>query len=257
MTTDNQPLPAPNNGALPVEQMPRRRPLVVAGILVLLVAVVAGVIWGVTRSDEGSSSITHGTASATATPVPRVLYQTDWSQGADGWKLPAGAKIIDGHLEIESGDALSLQVPYVPTTANYAVVMDYLLKATMTGARFGVTSRNTAGDELYSVLMRCSPHTRVLPGLWDPTKGACPGIAMELTPGGKYPGGYWVTDYAIGTGAQTFRVETRGNTVTMCPVVNGCVVPVTSPKPMSASPQLSIETSAVKLQIMRIVVTTL
>ncbi|HEV8194557.1 MAG TPA: hypothetical protein VGP82_24160 [Ktedonobacterales bacterium] len=257
MITDEQPLPTPNDGTSPVQRAPRRRPLAIAGILVVLAVVVAGAIWGVTRGNAGSISATHGTTSATATPVPRVLYQADWSQGAGGWKLPTGARIVDGHLAIESSDALSLQIPYVLTTPNYAVEMDYLLQATMTGGRFGVTSRDTAGDELYAVRMLCSPHTRVLPGTWDPTKGACPGIALESTPGGKYPGGYWTTDYAIGTGAQTFRVETRGNTVVMCPVENGCVVPVTSPKPMSASPQLSIETRAVKLLITRLVVTTL
>lgn len=254
MATDNQPLPAPNDGAATVQRAPRRQPLVVAGLLVVVVAVVAGAIWGVTRGNAGASSTT---SDATATPAPRVLYQANWSQGADGWTLPTGAKIVDGHLDIESADALSLQIPYVPTTPNYAVEMDYLLEATMKGGRFGITSRDTVGNEIYSVLMQCSPHTRVLPGAWDPSKGACPGIALELTPGGKYPGGYWVTDYAIGTGAQTFRVEKRGNTALMCPVVNGCDVPVTSPKPMADSPQISIETRAVKLLVTRLVVTTL
>jgi hypothetical protein len=255
--TGEQPLPTPNNGTSPAQRAPRRRPLVVVGMLVVLVAVIAGAIWGVAHSTAGSSPAARGASSATATPVPRVLYQADWSQGAAGWRLPAGAKITDGHLDIESSDALSLLIPYVPTTQNYAVEMDYLLQATMRGGRFGVTSRDAAGNELYTVRMLCSPHTRVLPGAWDPTKGACPGVALELTPGGKYPGGYWTTDYAIGTGPQTFRVETRGNTVVMCPVVDGCVVPVTSPRPMTPSPQLSIETRAVKLLITRLVVTTL
>src|SRR5579871_3516075 len=26
---------------------------------------------------------------ATSTPIPTVLYQADWSSGADGWTLPA------------------------------------------------------------------------------------------------------------------------------------------------------------------------
>jgi hypothetical protein len=185
-----------------------------------------------------------------------VLYQADWSHGNDGWKLPAGAKIIDGHLEIESSAALALQIPYVATTPNYAVEMDYLLQATMKGGRFGVTSRNAAGTLLYSVFMQCTPEAPIPPGTWNPSNGACPGVALELTPGGTYPEGFWTTDYAIGTGAQTFRVDARGNTVAMCPVKDDCVVPVTSPKPLSASQQLFIDTRAVKLQITRVVVTT-
>ena len=257
MMDDRQPTGTMTDETPRTRQTRRWRPFVVAGLAILLVAVVAGAIWGVTRGTDASTSATHGTASATATPAPRILYQADWSHGADGWHLPAGAQIVNGKLNIASADALSLHIPYVPTTPNYAVEMDYLLQATMKGGRFGITGRTAAGDQLYMVEMQCSPHTRVLPGAWDPTKGACPGIALELTPGGKYPGGYWVTDYAIGTGPQTFRVEKRGNTVLMCPVVDGCDVPVTSPKPMAASQQVSIETRAVKIEITRVVVTTL
>ena len=256
MITDQQPLPSQNDGPSPIRRQPRR-PLVIAGLVAVMVAVLAGAIWGVTRGNMGSIAATQSTPRATATTAPRVLYQANWSQGADGWTLPAGAKIVDGQLDIESGDALSLQIPYVPTMTNYAIEMDYLLEATMTGGRFGVTARNTDGNELYAVSMLCSPHTRVPPGTWNPLKGACPGVAMELTPGGKYPGGYWVTDYAISTGAQTFSVETRGNSVLMCPVRDGCVVPVTSPKPLPSAQHLSIETRAVKLLITRMVITTI
>ncbi len=245
------------NGPSPEQRPSRRRPLVVAGAVLVLVAVVIGAIWGITRGNAGSTSVTHGTPSATATPVPRVVYQADWSQGPDGWKLPAGAKIVNGHLELEGIDPLSLEIPYVPTTPNYAVEMDYLLQATMKGGRFGVTSRNPAGDQLYAVSMQCTPETVILPGAWDPSDGACPGVVLELTPGGAYPGGFYTSDYVIGTGPQTFRVETRGKSVAMCPIKDDCVVPVTSAKPLGSTQHLSIETRAVKLQITRVIVTTL
>jgi hypothetical protein len=253
---DNQQL----QETVPHEASPKqpRRPRVVTGLVLVLVAVIAGAIWGVTRSAGGGGTATSAPPHATATSAPpRVLYQSDWSQGADGWNLPTGAKIVDDHLELAGIDALSLQIPYVPTTQNYAVEMDYLLQATMRGGRFGVTSRNAAGDQLYAVSMQCTPEAPIPPGTWDNTNGACSGVVLELTPGGTYPSGFYTTDYTVGTGAQTFGVEARGNTVAMCPVKGDCVVPVTSAKPLGSAQHLSIETRAVKIQITRVVVMTL
>ncbi len=254
MIGNQQPPNTVPSAAPPPQERPRRRAFVVAGLLVVLVAVIAGATWGVSRS-AGTNTSAHVPPQATATP--RVLYQANWSQGADGWKLPAGATIADGHLELESSETLSLEIPYVPTARNYAVEMDYLLQATMKGGRFGVTARSGIGDQLYSLSMQCTPEAPIPAGTWNPSNGACSGVVLELTPGGTYPEGFWTTDYTVGTGAQTFRAEAHGNSVDMCPVKDDCVVPVTSPKPLPASQHLFIETRAVKIQITRVVVTTL
>src|SRR5262249_55424942 len=122
MISDQQPPEGAAKAESPPPRNKRPRPFVVASLFIVLVAVVAGAIWGVSRS-AGGGGAAHAPLQATATPAPRVLYRADWSQGANGWTLPAGATLADGRLQIASSDALSLQIPYVPTTPNYAVEM--------------------------------------------------------------------------------------------------------------------------------------
>jgi hypothetical protein len=230
---------------------PRRRPLVIFGMLVVLAAVIASAIWGVTRSNASSTSAAHGTSPA-ATAVPRVLYQADWSQGANGWKLPAGAKIVNGNLVLDSKDLLRVPVPYVPT-GNYALEMDFQIEAVTVGGHFGFTVQNPAGKNQYFAQMDCTPMHQ---GAWTPAMGGCPGAVLVSVAGGSYPSGLWTSDYVISPGPQNFRMEvTSNNTVNFCPV-HDCLVPVTSAKPFGTPPQLLIEDRAVKLLITHIAVTT-
>jgi hypothetical protein len=256
MLTDRQPPQAPNDG---VAQGPeatrtsRRSPLVNLALLILLVAVVTGAIWGISRSNAGTTSTTQGTAKASATPVPHVLYQADWSQGADGWKLPVGAKIVNGNLVIDSKSLLQVPIPYVPT-GNYALEMDFQIEAITVGGHFGFTVQNTSGENQYFAQMDCTPMHQ---GAWNPAIGGCPGSVLVAVSGGSYPTGLWTSDYVIAPGPQNFRMEVSdNNTVNFCPV-HDCLVPVTSAKPFGTPPQLLIEDRAVKLLITRVAITTL
>ena len=92
MLTDQQLLDASGAGSSTQPPAPRwRRPLAIAGAVVVLMAIIAGVIWGVTRGNAGVANHPGAAPSATATPAPRVVYQSDWSHGADSWTLPATA----------------------------------------------------------------------------------------------------------------------------------------------------------------------
>src|SRR5579885_931958 len=110
MLTDRQPPQVPHAGETQGQHAPRkarRNPLAILGLLVVLVAVIAAGIWGVTRANTGATSVAQQTPHATATPAaPRILYQADWSHGTDGWQLPAGAQIVNGSLVINSKDLL-------------------------------------------------------------------------------------------------------------------------------------------------------
>ncbi len=235
------------------DQQPRgRRPLVVAGMLVILVAIIAGAIWGVTRSNAGGATA-QGTARATATAVPRVLYQANWSRGAGGWTLPAGAKAENGNLVIDSKSLVRVPIPYVPA-GNYALEMDFQIEAVTVGGHFGFNVQNTAGANQYFAQMDCTPMHQ---GAWTPAMGGCPGSVLVAVAGGAYPSGLWTSDYVIAPGPQTFRMEvSNDNTVNFCPV-HDCLVPVSSARSFATPPRLFIEDRAVKLLITRIAITTL
>lgn len=256
MLTDRQPPHIPGDGTAQGQDATRksqRSPLAIFALLVVLVAVIAGAIWGVTRGNAGTSPTTQGTSKATATPAPRVLYQADWSQGADGWTLPAGAKIDNGNLVIDSKGQLQVPIPYVPT-GNYALEMDFQIEAVTIGGHFGFTVQNPAGANQYFAQMDCTPMHQ---GEWTPAMGGCPGSVLVAVSGGSYPAGLWTSDYVISPGPQTFLMQVSGNnTVNFCPV-HDCLVPVTSAKPFGTPPLLLIEDRAVKLLITRVVVMTL
>lgn len=255
MLTDQQPHYAPSDGTPRAQQatrVPRSRPLVITGIVVVLVAIVAGAIWGATRSHAGGTTTARATPSATATTIPHVIYQADWSHGADGWTLPAQATIVDGHLLLDSKTPISLQIPYIPTTPTYAIDMEFQIEAVTPGGYFGLTTRNAAGDSQYAAQMMCTPMHE---GAWTPAMGGCPGAVLVTIRGGRDPSQLFTSDYVIGPGTQTFHLEVTSDTVNFCPV-NDCLVPVTSAQPLDASPHIFIEDRAVKLLITRVTLTT-
>lgn len=235
----------------------RWRPAMVAGIFVVLLAVIAGVIWGITRLNAAATVRAPITASATttatATPAPRVVYRSDWSHGAAGWTLPVSAKIVGGHLALDGSAAVSVEIPYVPTTRSYAIEMDFQILSVAIGGHFGLTARNARGDRQYLAQMQCTPMHQ---GAWNPALGGCAGAILVAARGGTYPTGLWTSDYVVHSGPQTFSVDVSGDTVNFCPA-GDCLIPVTSAVPMDSSPHLMIEDRAVRLLVTRVIVTTL
>jgi hypothetical protein len=248
MLTDQQ----PDAASVGTNLLPRwRRSLAIAGAVVVLLAIVAAVVWGATRESLEGVVRTRVTPSATATPTPRVVYQSDWSHGAKSWTLPATVKVEGGHLAISGGQAVEVEIPYVPTTRNYTVEMDFEIVRAEIGGHFGLTAFNAAGERQYLAQMQCTPMHQ---GAWNPTLGGCAGAILEDTNRGTYPSGLWTSDYVIHGGPQTFSVTLTGDTLNFCPV-NDCLEPVISPSPMDASPHLMIEDRAVNLIVTRVTVT--
>ncbi len=251
MITEQQPQLAPSDCTSSGRHVPRvPRPLIITGTVVVLVAIVAGTFWGVTRSNGGNTTTARPLPSATATSVPQVVYQADWSHGANGWTLPAQAKIVDGHLLIDSKTDLALQIPYIPQTRNYATEMDFELEGLTVGGHFGITTRDASGDLQYSAEMTCTPMHE---GAWTPDMGGCPGAVYLNVHYTKNRDDNFASDYIIHSGPQTFHVEVMGDTVNFCPA-GDCLVPVTSAKPLDASPHIFIAVRAVKLLITRVTV---
>jgi len=217
---------------------PRRSsPWRALGIVVALVAVGAGLIWVLGQIPvDGTSTNPSAYATATATALPRLVYQSDWSQGADGWTLPAGATIADGKLSIKTVDPLLIPIPYAITSRNYAMEMDYLLVGNNKGGRFGVSAQDASGKVQYQLEFDCTPET-VLPHSGDfYSNGKCPGDVLEDSSGG----GFFAADYKIGPGAKTFRAEVHNNTVFMCVLTSDCLEPITGTTPLVSSPHVFI-----------------
>lgn len=252
MLTNHQPL---NSHTPDGREAARRRPLVVGGIIALLLAIIAAIIWGAARANSGvGAGVTaHATPSVTATSAPRVVYQSDWLHGADGWNLPATAQVVDGHLIIDGSAAVDIMIPYVPTTRIYTIQMDYQILSVEIGGRFGLTAFNATGDRQYLGQMQCTPMHQ---GAWNPSMGGCVGAILVMVRGGTYPSGLFTSDYVVHGGPQTFTIAVTGDTVNLCPL-DDCLVPVASATPMDASPRLMIEDRAVKLMVTRITVTAL
>jgi hypothetical protein len=208
------------------------------GIFVALVAVGAGLIWVLEQIPTESTSDSASTyATATATALPHLVYQSDWSHGADGWTLPAGAKIADGKLSVKTVTPLLIPIPYAIPSRNYSVEMDYLLVGNNKGGRFGFSAQDASGKVQYQLEFQCTTET-VLPGPGDYySNGKCPGDVLE----GSAGGGYFAADYQIGPGAKTFRVEVHNNSVFMCVLISDCLEPITGNTPLASSPHIFID----------------
>lgn len=253
MRADHHLFNAPEAGSSPGRRAPRWRSLVIAGTVVSLLAILAGVVWGITRLQPGTAVAPHATPTVTATTAPHLVYQSDWSRGADGWKLPATATVSDGHLIVDGSQAVSITIPYTPMTRNYTLTMDFEILSVTLGGHFGLTARNAAGDRQYLAQMQCTPMHE---GAWNPALGGCAGAILVAARGGTYPSGLWTSDYVIHGGPQTFQVEVTGDTVNFCPA-DDCLVPVNSATPLDASPRLIIEERGVRLLVRRVTITTL
>ena len=228
-----------------------RRPLAIVIAAGMLVAIIAAVIWGATHGNTGVAVQPRATPSATATPAPRVVYQSDWSHGANGWTLPASVQVADGHLAISGSQAVQVEVPYVPTTRNYTIEMDYQIVRAEIGGHFGLTAFNGSGDRQYLAQMQCTPMHQ---GAWNPSLGGCVGAVLVTARGGTYPSGLFTSDYVVHGGAQSFSLGLEGDTVNFCSS-GDCVSPVSSATSLDAAPHLMIEDRAVNLIVTRVTVT--
>ena len=68
------------------------------------------------------------TATAVVTPsataVPRLVYQADWSHGLDGWTATPGWSVAGGALQSDMGRDREITSPFRPPTPDYAIELN-------------------------------------------------------------------------------------------------------------------------------------
>src|SRR5438874_891729 len=100
---------------------PRQALLIsLVGCLLFLAACSAG-----TSSTPSVSPTPRATPTATPSvptlPAGTVLYQADWSHGFGGWQVTGGWKAMNGYLQSDGSNNISITAPYRPAVPNYAI----------------------------------------------------------------------------------------------------------------------------------------
>ncbi len=164
--------------------------------LLALAALLAG-------CDAGASAKPTATATtiriATPTPIPTVLYQADWSKGADGWKLPPHWSIQHGALENDGGGVDAMPIPYTVTVPDYEV--DLVARVVNVaspqncGNLYGMQALDTSGNQLYYAQIYCIGTNPQNPGE----------SLLNVTAGDT--GGFATADFALNNDVKTYRVQ--------------------------------------------------
>ncbi len=153
------------------------------------------------------------TATPSATAVPRLLYQADWSHGLTGWKATPGWSISGGSLVSDMGSDRQITSPYRPTTSNYAVEFSLQVINVMpnVGTEYQLSADSTASADGYYALFdhvmlqqcmfACHPHLAVyIDPLVDQDVGT---------------GTVQIHDFEPETHLHTYRIEVRGPLATL------------------------------------------
>lgn len=69
------------------------------------------------------------TASPSPTAIPRLIYQTDWSHGLDGWMATPGWSVSGGALQSDMGTEREITSSFHPGTSNYAIEVRFQIVA--------------------------------------------------------------------------------------------------------------------------------
>lgn len=158
------------------------------------------------------------TAFPSATPVPRLVYQADWSHGLAGWKATPGWTVSGGVLQSDLGSDREITSPFHPTTPNYAVQFQLqLVSVSQTiPTEYSLGADPSSGADgyvalfdhvmLHPCMFACHPHEVIY---IDPMADQVGG-----TGAGSYSansGAYQVHDFEPGTRVLTYRIEVRGS----------------------------------------------
>lgn len=146
-----------------------------------------------------------------------VLYQANWSQGLDGWKVGNGWSVIQGVLQGNCGDGgTSLTAPYMPEVTNYAVeariqVVHLLHK---NGGFYSIFANQVAGKDGYQ------GGVSDLKGPGPRPNGSNAQLQIYIEPTSHMArGSFQPSDNDPGTQWHTYRVDVQGSTATL--EVNG------------------------------------
>ena len=111
-----------------------------------------------TRASSPTPTATTQPPAPTATVVPRILYQADWSHGANGWHLPAHWQVAGGALVNDGKGTTPVVVPIDVTTPDYtltfqAQVQNVTPATGPSGGEYGVIAEDTQGHPLYYAVL--------------------------------------------------------------------------------------------------------
>lgn len=181
------------------------------------------------------------TPTATALPQPKLLYQADWSHGADGWTLPAGWHIANGQLTNDGSGNAAAVAPVTVSVPNYTIEARIQLREVtspsgVAGTYFGLGAQDSSGKLL------CTGEAT---GIWK----ASPWHSdSTLSTTGDYPDGARVWENIVGVDPKTYKLVITGATVQYFPG-NVSIGAVTAPYALSPAHPVLIAAS-VKLAIM-------
>ena len=153
-------------------------------------------------------------SSPTPTPLPAgtMLYQADWSHGLLGWTGAHGWKVVQGKLESDTSGSASFTIPYRLSVSDYAIEFRLQIVRSMPpyGGYYEVVAPKLPGKDGYhaGVLDLKAPGQRPF--------GDHPQSQVYLDPYSDVAQGSGMPqDYEPGSRWHTYRVEVRGNEVSL------------------------------------------
>lgn len=197
-----------NTGSLYLKQRPALLSFLVGFLIFSLGACSAGT--SSTAVPPATSVPTAGHPSPTPTTLPSgtVLYQADWSHGLAGWQGAHGWKVVQGQLETDSSDPLTLTIPYRPTVTDYAVEIRLQIVRLLqqNGGYFTIFASKAPGKDGYQAGVLNLEGSEPRPNGAHPQAQVFIDPASSMAPGSGLP-----IDYEPGFKWHTFRVEVQGN----------------------------------------------
>ncbi len=223
-----------------------RRPLIVAGgILALVIAILLTlVIHAITQPAA------HPAAAATATPVPKVVYQTDFSQGISGWTLPPHWKYANGQLENDGYGSDPLFVPlmihYYITQQNYTVSVDFTVESVPNYRAchsYGIEGLDNGGTAQWVGYIQCVRQGVANAGFSEIYVAHADSMNDSL----------FQEDYTVSHDLTTFTATVQGENLGFCPG-NSCLNNLNSTTPLWPVHPAIIDVG-VQLTVTKVVIT--
>jgi hypothetical protein len=197
--------------------------LLVGLLLFSLMACSTGVSSTTVPSQTTTPAVSHASPTPTSLPAGTVLYQADWSHGLARLPGAHGWKIVQGQLESGVSGSATFTIPYQLSVTDYAVEVRIQMVRSVPphGGNYEIVAPKLAGKDGYQAgvfdLKAPGPHSF----------GQHPQSSVYLDPPGDAAHGSGIPqDYEPGSGWHTYRVEVRGDEVSL--LDNGTLIGSTS-----------------------------
>jgi hypothetical protein len=138
-----------------------------------------------------------------------VLYQANWSKGLGDWKGDANWSVVDGQLQARTAGTTTIRVPYQPASPFYAIETRVRIVQVLKNVdnAFTIFADDSAdGDGYQGGINTLAVRQPDLPP---------PGFAQIAPDHLDVSAGFQQIDYVPATNWHVYRVEVRGNTVSL------------------------------------------